>query len=408
MPLTHKEIQKLIGEGKRQRKKDVPNLYLDVEANGSARWLARIKINGKDIPIMLGKQKELSQKDARDLVSVVVRLLKPVGGGHSVQAIRNALALTTDAVKLTNIVSGQKVNEDASTDTFGALAIKWLEEERLPKIPLLKDQKTIHNRVQILIDALGNRPVNQIRRKELIDIIKPICKVSWDKGDKIRGYCRHILEQAVYNEDIDFNPTPNSEMLGGKPKPEERNHHPSAPYKDIKSLWQWIQNDCHASYHTKQALRLLILTGVRTKQIRMLEWSHIDWNEKILISPESVMKKNKVHRVPLSSTAIEILTDLHKYNHNKLYVTAYAEQPLSENTINNAAKKWGKITGHGFRATIRTWAADRGYFEAVLKMIAAHQRDATDAAYTRTDLLEQRRPVMQEWADYITGIITNE
>ena len=98
-----------------------------------------------------------------------------------------------------------------------------------------------------------------------------------------------------------------------------------------------------------------------------------------------------------------MLEELKSRNGNQRYVIVNGSKPLSENAMLLAVKRFDAITVHGFRATCGTWCEENGVDRAISKFIKAHQPDYLDAAYQRSDLLEQRREALQRWANYVTG-----
>jgi integrase len=163
-------------------------------------------------------------------------------------------------------------------------------------------------------------------------------------------------------------------------------------------------------FATKCALRLAPLVFVRPGELRHAEWEEIDLEIAEWIIPGEKMKTGQLHLVPLSRQAVEILNEIQPLTGSGRYVFPSARsvaRPMSNNAINAALRRMGieksEMTGHGFRAMART------LLDEVLQVrpdLIEHQlahavRDPLGRAYNRTSFLEERRKMMQTWADYL-------
>ena len=110
----------------------------------------------------------------------------------------------------------------------------------------------------------------------------------------------------------------------------------------------------------------------------------------------------KEHRQPITEPIFQMLQRMKEQRGNQRYILENGGKPLSENAMLYAVKRFDDITVHGFRATCGTWCEENGVDKEISKFIKAHQPDYLDAAYQRSDLLEQRREALQSWADYVT------
>jgi integrase len=168
---------------------------------------------------------------------------------------------------------------------------------------------------------------------------------------------------------------------------------------------------------TRAALQLAPLVFVRPGELRKAEWAEFDLDAGEWRIPAARMKRTKQekangvpHAVPLSSQAVAILRDLHPLTGHSRYVfpsLRTSERPMSDNAVLAALRRMGfpkdEMTGHGFRAMARTMLAERlGVDEAVIEAQLAHAvSGALGRAYNRTQFSEQRRAMMQTWADYL-------
>ena len=164
------------------------------------------------------------------------------------------------------------------------------------------------------------------------------------------------------------------------------------------------QVETMASY----ALQFTILTALRTSEVLRASSEQIDLNKLIWNVPAPQMKTKKPHQVPLSDTAAELVESVMR-SHNAISSSSMAE---SEKTLSNIAMltlvnrelKEFDTTVHGLRATFRVWGSEQTSHDfGAMEFALAHQQDKVSAAYNRTTLLELRRPLMQDWACYVTG-----
>ncbi len=159
---------------------------------------------------------------------------------------------------------------------------------------------------------------------------------------------------------------------------------------------------------TKLALRLLLLTFVRTTELRAAEWPEIDWDKAEWRIPAARMKMKELHIVPLSRQALTVLRELEKHSDSRKYLFPNEHNPstfMSENTMLYALYRMGyhsRATGHGFRSTASTILNEHGFRADVIERQLAHsERNTVRAAYNHAQYLPERRQMMQWWADYL-------
>ena len=184
-------------------------------------------------------------------------------------------------------------------------------------------------------------------------------------------------------------------------------HQPSVPYSQIGPFIAALRlNDCISA----RALELLVLTGVRSGSVRFAEWSEIDINNKLWTIPAEHTKTKEEHRVPLQPQAIKLLEQLPRFAGTEIVFSSKRGKALSDMALSQlmrGMRERGELTveavPHGFRSTFRDWAAEQtSYPDEIRKAASGHAvGDAVKQAYQRTDLLEKRRCLMNNWADFI-------
>jgi integrase len=160
---------------------------------------------------------------------------------------------------------------------------------------------------------------------------------------------------------------------------------------------------------TKLALKLLLLTFVRTTELRAANWSEIDFDKAEWRLPAERMKMKEEHIVPLSSQAVSVLRELQNHTGNRQFIFPNQKNPfsafMSENTMLYALYRMGyhsRTTGHGFRSTASTILNENGFMPDVIERQLAHsERNKVRAAYNHAQYLPERRKMMQWWADYL-------
>ena len=168
----------------------------------------------------------------------------------------------------------------------------------------------------------------------------------------------------------------------------------------------------NSSSPSRRALEFLILTAARSGEVRGMQWAEVDFEAKVWTIPASRMKAKSAHRVPLSDSAIEILKSQSSPRlQDRLVFPSGRETQLSDMALTKLLRDFGVksndprrvATVHGFRSTFRDWASENGFARELAEKALAHTiKNRTEAAYHRTDLLEQRRPMMDAWAEFIT------
>ncbi|GAA5099119.1 hypothetical protein GCM10023260_09950 [Bartonella acomydis] len=204
--------------------------------------------------------------------------------------------------------------------------------------------------------------------------------------------------------DVDLQATEKARALLGKQRHKVTNR-PAMDWKDVPTFYQSL---CKTQNITRLALRLLILTGVRTRPLRHIHKDQVDGD--IWTIPAEDMKGRRdattEFRVPLSSEALEILKQARLLSHNDFFFSATGRGPLAERCMAQYMRD-NKLEAcpHGFRSSLRDWLAETtdASYEVAETILAHTVGGKVERAYRRTDYLEQRRVYMDKWAAYVTG-----
>ncbi|MEB1111652.1 tyrosine-type recombinase/integrase [Citrobacter portucalensis] len=193
-----------------------------------------------------------------------------------------------------------------------------------------------------------------------------------------------------------------------------RTHQPAMPWKNIPLFLAthiWSNETCNVS----QALMcLVILTACRSGEARAMKWSEIDFKNSVWTIPAEKMKAGQRHRVPLSKQAIEVIKHMKGLHRELVFPSPRKQIVLSDMALTAFLRRINAVsdvpdrvaTAHGFRSSFRDWCSEHRYPRDLAERALAHTvQNKVEAAYHRTDLLEQRRSMMQAWADYVYSAI---
>ena len=400
MGIKYKELENLAkSEKTKWLPEGTPNLYVVTRGTGSLLWIVRVSYQKRRTVITIGRWPEIKAETAKDLAPSIRFLIRQ---GFSENAIKNALQATLDPRKLLLIVEGQKVNEDGPTPNFEAIADEWYNNQLSGGLSEGPYKRQIIQQLRDhVFPILGNRPINKIKRKEIISALRDLWLKNKPTAVKIRSNIERIFEYAIDNELRDNNPTPSARSMPASQH--QVKHFTSLPYERAPGLWDWLHNRPRMGPQTQVGISLALLLGKRTSELRKMRWKDIDFENAVWITPAEHMKKRKAHKQPLPKQALEALKYISQFSANFELVLANDKgKGLSENAMLYALKRFDDITTHGFRATLGSWCAENGVSREVRNHLKAHQPKSVDAAYQRSDLLAERRVVLQKWADFVT------
>jgi integrase len=211
---------------------------------------------------------------------------------------------------------------------------------------------------------------------------------------KVRGY-RTGENPARWRGHLD-------KLLPAPKKIAKVEHHPAVPVKHVAKFYAELRE---REGTAARALEFLTLTAARSGEVRGATWNEIDLDAKLWIIPAARMKAKKEHRVPLSRAAIKLLESLPRFENTDLVFPGTKDKALSDMSIAAVMRRMGlNYVPHGLRSTFRDWVAEcTAYPRELAERALAHTvTNAVEAAYHRSDVLEKRRAMMQEWAKFLS------
>jgi integrase len=250
---------------------------------------------------------------------------------------------------------------------------------------------------------LRAKPVDQITTTDVLGVLQPLWQSKPETASRLRGRIERVLDAArAKGQRSGENPARwrghLNALLPKRPKL-SRGHHAAIPFADLPDFMATLRSDSSIG---ARALEFLILTASRSGEVFGAERAEFDPEGKTWTVPASRMKAGRVHRVPLSQRASEIVGALLATHSGKfVFPGARADKHLSSMALAMTLRRMGvRFTVHGFRSAFRDWAGERTHFPRELAEAAlAHViGDETERAYRRGDALERRRELMDAWA----------
>jgi len=389
MPLTDSAIKTAKPKDKLYRLADSNGLCLEVAPTGSKLWRYRYRFNGKAKMLSLGAYPAVPLAAARRKRDDA-RLLLDEGTDPGVerQATKQAQAL--------------------EAQTFEELAREW-HAYRSPRWAKSTADKAAAYLESDLLPALGHRPVKAITRPELVALIRKIeSRGAHNVAKKTRQWLSQIFRFGLAQGSVEANPATDLDVIAAH-APATR-HHPHVTCAELPELLSKIEA-ANINTLTRHAIRLLVLTAVRPGELRAAPWAEFDLEAATWTIPKERMKARRDHSVPLPRQAVTILRQLQEVTGGYALVFAgrnNTNRPMSENTINKALADAGykdRQTGHGFRHLLSTELNGRGYNRDWIERQLAHgDDDEMRDTYNHAAYLEQRREMMQAWADSIDAL----
>ena len=260
--------------------------------------------------------------------------------------------------------------------------------------------------------SIGDLPAEAVEVDHVQKIMNPIWGEKTRTADEVRGQIEQVLDAAkARGLRAGENPARwrgNLEHLlsrDAKKAARKRQHFAAMKWAEFPVLMAKLQkDDALPSF----AAQLLYLTGARAHMVRFAFWEEFDFESKTWVLSAERMKARKAFAIPLSEQVLDVLAKIPRVEGSSFLFPGRGKSGvMNANPVRTLLHlmKHADITRHGFRSTFRDWAAENtNYAREVCEMALAHdERDQTEGAYSRTDFLEKRRPLMQEWADYASA-----
>ena len=371
---------------------DGAGLYAQI-TKGGASWIYRYRVDKRRIREMgLGSLDLYDLSEARGL-ALDARRLRHQG---------------LDPIEVRRAARAQKQLDAAKAITFQQCADALLAAKRPGwRSPVHRRQWEMTLR-EYAGPALGALPVQSIDTALVVKVIEPLWATKPETASRLRGRIEAVLDWAKAR---DFRAGENparwrghlDKLLPARSKVRRVEHHPALPYSELPAFMADLRRRDGIS---ARALEFLVLTAARTGEVIGARWSEVNLADATWTVPATRMKAGREHRVPLSPRALAILEDMPTSGDAFVFPGGKPGKPLHNRAIFDLRKIMGRtdITAHGFRSAFRDWAAERTrYPDHVVEQALAHTiGSAVERAYRRTDVFEQRRRLMDDFAEFCT------
>ncbi|QTL03431.1 integrase arm-type DNA-binding domain-containing protein [Aquabacter sp. L1I39] len=389
MPLTDTAVRNAKGKEKPYKLGDGGWLFLLVNPDGRRYWRLSFRFAGKQKTLALGTYPTVSLAEARKRRDTIKQQLA--------DGIDPSVARQTE--KRTAAV--------AAANTFEQVGREWFQMKQPGWVASYSDR--LMSRLEAdVFPALGPRPIQDIDAPEVLEVIRKVeARDAIELAKREMQVIGQIFRFAIATGRARRDPT--QDLRGALKSPGRPKHHRAMPKEDLLGFLQAL-----AAYDgdpsTRLALKLMVLTFVRTTELRAAQWSEfegLDGEEPLWRIPAHRMKMRFEHLVPLAPQAVEVLNELRPLcgRSPHLFPSPSKEGFMSNNTMLFAMYRMGyhgRATVHGFRGVASTWLNEAGFHPDWIERQLAHdERNEVRGAYNSAQYLAGRRQMMRDWADYL-------
>ncbi len=366
---------------------------------GRGKWEMRFTspVTGKRRDMGFGVYPDVSVAEARGRAADARRLLRDGRDPVSERAAR-AAAMQREAEAMTFQAAAEKAYASRK-DGFrnDKHSDQWIQTLRTYAFP-----------------KLGNKKVEALKARDFADMLRPIWLTKAETASRVRQRCDAVMEWCIAQELVGANPVKSvSSLLPKQPGKRERaTRYPAMAWQDVPEFVAGTLQGDNPSISATM-LEFLILTAARSGEVRAMEWSEVDFDTATWTVPAVRMKAKVEHRVPLSDRAVEIIREQEAKAASPTLVFPSPTGKVTTDMILTAFLRGKQVpstvkgrtaTAHGFRSSFRDWASENGYPRDAAERALAHTvMNSAEWSYHRTDLLDQRRVMMQAWADFVCG-----
>ena len=395
--LTDTKIRATGATGKTQRFWDGGGLYLEVNPTGSKWWRLKYRFQKKESRLSLGTYPTTSLKAARESAA---EARKALASGIDVSAERKAVKQSA---------------EHAGTNSFEAIAREWITTVHTPKVCDAQSNRTVGRLERDVFPWIGSTSMAMLKAPEILKVMRRVeARGAIETAHRELQVIGQVFRYAVATGRAERD---TSADLKGALRPFTTTHMPAITEPQRVGARMRAIDGYEGTFVVRCALQLVGLTFVRSGELRFATWDEFDLETCMWRIPGERMKRTKAgkangpdHLVPLATQAVAILKELKPLTGHRPHVfpsTRGEGRVLSDATLGAALRRLGfsndEMTAHGFRAMARTMLVERlNVDESVVEAQLAHRvKDALGRAYNRTQFVDQRRVMLQTWANYL-------
>ncbi|MEV3827763.1 tyrosine-type recombinase/integrase [Aeromonas rivipollensis] len=362
---------------------------------GRGKWVFRYvsPVTGKRRNAGLGIYPEISIADA----------------GSQARLMREQLAKGLDPLEVKK--------EEASKPAIPTveIAARQVHEQLLPGWRNPKHGKQwISTLEQYAFPIIGRQPINAITPAHIASVLQPIWLEIPETATRVKQRLHAVMAWAWAHGFCQANPVDVvDKLLPLQPSKAIRTQHqPAMDWRELPAFYQQHLANAERFDVSRALLSFMILTGCRSGEARSMRWEELDLDAAIWTIPADRMKTQVIHRIPLSLQAMAVLDKVRGLHGGWVFPSPRKQVPLTDMALTTLLRRIeapsttpGRLaTAHGFRSSFRDWCSEQGYPRDLAERALAHLiQNKVEAAYHRTDLLDQRRPMMDAWAEFVSG-----
>ena len=370
---------------------------------GVARsWVQTIRLDGRETTIGIGTYPDVTLKAARARAAENVRTRsrgEALPYGLRTRRARDATRAAANTITFAS----------AAERTIASLRETWTIRKHPIHGPSCPTEKAWRGVLSLhVLPAIGDMLVSEVTQRDVLAFLAPIWSAKPTTAREARQRTRAVFAWAVSAGYCTMNPA-GDVLDGALPKVKRnREHRDALPYADVAGFITNLRAVNGNQRSAALAVEFTILTGARSCEVTEMRWDEIDEDARAWTVPASRMKMRRAHRVPLSDAALDVLARAKAEGGFDVFVFK-GRRPRSKlaedgmRRIMRATRDAGDTsTVHGFRSSFRNWGDARGDDGLLLELCLAHDtRSLVEAAYSRSDMLERRRPIMQAWGEFV-------
>lgn len=388
MALTGKLTKKLVENLGAGRHGDGGGLYLVVDPSGARRWIVRVVVKG---------QKNKMGAPLRTDFGL---------GGADVVALNQARERALEYRRMAKQGLNPRFNAAREVPTFEEVA----QQVHIERMPTWKNQKHGQQWINTLRDyafpKIGRMPIDSIGQPEVMMCLGPVWTEKHETARRLAQRIKTVLDVARSKGfRSGENPVTAIKDAGALPKVKAKpTHHKAMRWQDVPAFYADLKTrDAMAA----KALMFTCLTGSRTGEVLGMRWEEIDFEGRLWTCSAIRMKTGVDHRVPLTDEMLAIIEPLKAMESDYVFEGQKRHKPLSNMSMLMLLRrmKVDQVTVHGFRSTFRDWASEVANApREVAEMSLAHAvGSSVERAYARSDLLDKRRNLMEQWSLFVSA-----
>ena len=394
MALTDTQVKQRKPKTKPFRLSDGGGLYLQVQPKGGKYWRLAYRYAEKQKTLAFGVYPHISLADAR----------------KKRDEAKKYLSKGIDPSNLMSKKVRKRSEIENQENSFEAIAREWHELQK-GAWSESHAERVLASLSSEAFNDIGTIPIQDVTAPHVLAVLRKIEKRgALEIASRVLQRCSAIFRYAIQTGRVEHNPVTD---LQGALRTKKVEHRSALTQAELPIFLEKL-NVYEGNTITQLALRLVILTFVRSGELRGATWSEFDLENAEWRIPAKRMKMRKEHIVPLSEQALKVLIELKPITgkHDLVFPSERTwKKSMSENTMLYAMYRMGyhgRATVHGFRATASTILNESGFKPDVIERQLAHiERNKVRAAYHRSEYLEERKTMMQWWADFIDGLQDN-